>query len=101
MDLTEEQVRLIQDWAARERIIKEVLLFGSRAKGCARSNSDVDLAVTAAAGHYVALAKNWERYLSDALGLTVHVRDFARNEAPRSLRRMQRPPVPPRRIERP
>jgi predicted nucleotidyltransferase len=58
MDLTEEQVRLIQDWAAREHIIEEVRLFGSRAKGCARPDSDVDLAVTAAAGHYVALAGN-------------------------------------------
>jgi predicted nucleotidyltransferase len=46
MNLTEQQVRVIQEWAARARHITEVRLFGSRARGCAPPGSDVDLAVT-------------------------------------------------------
>lgn len=84
MDLTDNQVRAITNWAAEERVIEEVRLFGSRAKGYARPDSDVDLAVTADEGHYVALAAAWEERLTAQLGLEVRVRDFARNETIRA-----------------
>src|SRR3954464_1205772 len=81
MDLSANQAEAIRDWARRTPYVREVRLFGSRAKGIAKPNSDVDLAVTADdAGHYVALSANWEKHLSDALVLTVHIRDYARNE---------------------
>lgn len=81
MDLTEEQVLAIYEWADGDPYVQGVRLFGSHTKGCARPDSDVDLAVTAEAGHYVALASEWETVLGARLGLTVHVRDFARNKA--------------------
>jgi predicted nucleotidyltransferase len=81
VDLKPEEVEAIQRWAKQTPQVREVRLFGSRAKGCAKSNSDVDLAVTADAGNYVALANKWEEHLSKLVDLTVHVRDYARNEA--------------------
>jgi predicted nucleotidyltransferase len=58
-----------------------VRLFGSYAKGGAHERSDIDLAVSANAGHYLALVDEWERNLTDLLGSTVHIRDFIRNGA--------------------
>jgi predicted nucleotidyltransferase len=43
---TPEQQQAIVAWAQRTRCITEVRIFGSRVKGCARPDSDVDLAVT-------------------------------------------------------
>jgi hypothetical protein len=59
MHLTEPQLAIIRAW----------------------ERSDIDLAISADTGHYVALVEEWERYLTDALGPTVHIRDFLRNEA--------------------
>jgi predicted nucleotidyltransferase len=81
VDLKPEQVEAIHRWASQTPQVRELRLFGSRAKGCAKTNSDVDLAVTADAENYVALASKWEEFLSKTLDLTVHIRDFARNEA--------------------
>ena len=36
MDLTEQHVRYIQEWAARTGVVETVRLYGSRAKGSAR-----------------------------------------------------------------
>ena len=74
MDLTEAQQLIIRDWAARTPLIEEVRLFGSRAMGGARLDSDIDLALTVASGasaatvegHYAALGQHWQREL-DAL----------------------------------
>ena len=76
MDLTEQQVRAIQEWAGGTGVIEAVRLFGSRAKGCARPDSDVDLAITTGVGHYIALADQWEAELSIALGLTVKLAQY-------------------------
>ncbi len=43
--LTEAELSLIRDVFERSGNVRKVLLFGSRAKGTARPNSDVDLAV--------------------------------------------------------
>jgi len=45
MDLAFIWTLKIQDWAARTRAVLEVWLFGSRARGTARPDSDVDLAI--------------------------------------------------------
>jgi predicted nucleotidyltransferase len=81
LDLKPEHAEAIRLWGMQTPQVRDVRLFGSRAKGCAKANSDVDLAVTADAGHYVALASKWEEHLSKMLNLTVHIRDFAHNEA--------------------
>jgi predicted nucleotidyltransferase len=76
MDLTCQQVRAIQAWAEAAGYAREVRLFGSRAKGCARPDSDVDLAITAGFEHYVARANAWEAELSQTLGLIVHMKQY-------------------------
>lgn len=57
------------EWAERTTEVKELWLFGSRAKGTARPDSDVDLAVALmpasgdhdwALGNYFALHLNWK-----------------------------------------
>jgi predicted nucleotidyltransferase len=82
--LTEQQRRTIIEWASSEGVIEAVRLYGSRAKGFARSHSDIDLAVTTSFGHYVALAKKWEDRLSDAFDLKVHVKQY--NSADHTVR---------------
>ena len=49
--------------------VETVHLYGSRDKGSARPDSDVDLASTASVGNYVRFADEWQRDLSDALKL--------------------------------
>ncbi len=82
MDLSEQQQCIIKDWAARTPLIDEVRLFGSRAKGDAPADSDVDLALTVASGaapgtverHYAALGQYWQNELTKLLEpLRVHV----------------------------
>ena len=43
--LTTQDLALIQQAASRQQEITKLVLFGSRAKGCYRKGSDVDLAV--------------------------------------------------------
>ncbi|MBN9334917.1 MAG: nucleotidyltransferase domain-containing protein [Devosia sp.] len=45
LGLSEKQIEIIRDWAEAEDLIDEVVLYGSRAKGTHREDSDVDLAV--------------------------------------------------------
>jgi predicted nucleotidyltransferase len=82
MDLSEQQQRIIKDWAARTPLIEEVRLFGSRAKGDAPADSDVDLALTVAMGatpgtvegRYAALGQHWQNELTKLLApLRAHV----------------------------
>jgi predicted nucleotidyltransferase len=80
MDLTDQQVRAIKEWAEATRYVQEVRLFGSRAKGDARSNSDADLALTLGGddpgtilGNYFALSQKWQDELTSRLELKAHV----------------------------
>ena len=45
MDLPADSVELIRQWAARTDSVREVWLFGSRAKGTSRPDSDVDIGI--------------------------------------------------------
>ncbi|NNE56606.1 MAG: nucleotidyltransferase domain-containing protein [Hellea sp.] len=45
MDLTKEHVNQIIEWAKRHTEIKQIFLFGSRARGESQAKSDIDLAV--------------------------------------------------------
>ena len=76
MDLTEQQVRYIQEWAERTGVVKTVRLYGSRAKGSARSDSDVNLALTVGTSHYVRILNEWQKELSDALILKVMLKQY-------------------------
>jgi hypothetical protein len=46
MQLSDEQMEEVRRWAERNPRVSLVRLFGSRAMGCARQASDVDLALT-------------------------------------------------------
>jgi predicted nucleotidyltransferase len=76
MDLTEQQVRYIQEWAERTGVVQTVRLYGSRAKGGARPDSDVDLALTLSTGNYVRFANEWQNELSNALFLKVMLKQY-------------------------
>ena len=76
MDLTEQQVRCIQEWAERAGVVETVRLYGSRAKGSARSDSDVNLALTVGTSHYVRFLNEWHKELSDALILKVMLKQY-------------------------
>ena len=80
MQLTDEQRDAIIAWAERTPQVRSVMLFGSRCKGTARPDSDVDLALAMTKGRWKRRFENyrdnvnaWERVLTDAVGLTVHV----------------------------
>jgi predicted nucleotidyltransferase len=97
MDLTEQQVRYIQEWAERAGVVVTVRLYGSRAKGSARSDSDVNLALTVGTSHYVRFLNEWQKELSGALILKVNVEAIqfpGRRHRPPLLRRVQRGAVP-------
>lgn len=50
MNITEADRRAIVNWARRHREIKAVYLYGSRARGDNRPDSDIDLAVVMRSG---------------------------------------------------
>jgi predicted nucleotidyltransferase len=80
MDLTEHQQWVIKEWALRIPHVHEVRLFGSRAKGTAKPESDIDLAITVGGespgtvlGNYFALGERWQEQLTELLEVKVHV----------------------------
>ncbi|MCJ2068147.1 nucleotidyltransferase domain-containing protein [Methylobacterium sp. J-030] len=90
MDLHQTAVDAIRTWAAGNENVAEVWLFGSRAKGTARPDSDVDLALVLVPGapgdpghdwpegNYQALGDRWEADLTDVIQHDVHLKRFAR-----------------------
>ena len=45
MDMQEDWLRCLRLWASKNDNVSELWLFGSRAQGCSRPESDVDLAL--------------------------------------------------------
>jgi predicted nucleotidyltransferase len=73
--------RDIRNWAKLHDHVREIWLFGSRARGVAKPESDVDLALilmppgrfgSTPLGSYLALADKWQRALERIVGR--HVR---------------------------
>jgi predicted nucleotidyltransferase len=67
----------LRAWAARTNSVRELWLFGSRATGKARPDSDVDLVIRLmppkgnhdwAHGNYQALGDDWQRELGEIVG---------------------------------
>src|SRR5262245_20784147 len=80
MNLTELQQWIIKEWALRTPHVQEVGLLGSRAKGTAKPDSDIDLAMTVdgdspgtVLGNYFALGERWQEQLAELLEAKVHV----------------------------
>lgn len=70
--ISEAQIAVIREWAERTRYLASLRLFGSRLKGCARIDSDLDIAIDAADEHY----KRWEGELQELTGLRAAVRHY-------------------------
>jgi predicted nucleotidyltransferase len=78
--VNESQASAIRDWARKAQYVSEVRVFGSRARNHGRIDSDVDIAITIGGadaatirGHYFAEGPRWQKQLSEATGLRVHV----------------------------
>ena len=78
--MCETRVEAIKKWAERTDSVREVWLFGSRAKGTSKQESDVDLAIYLmppdgktnwALGAYTALGDQWQRELASVIGRSV------------------------------
>jgi predicted nucleotidyltransferase len=77
MDMREEWLHGLRKWASDNGSVRELWLFGSRADGRARPDSDVDVAVALmpatdgtdwALGNYFALHGDWKRQLEAIVG---------------------------------
>ena len=77
IDLPNEWRDEIIAWARRINAVHELWLFGSRAKGTSRPDSDVDIAVSMmpakgnhdwALGEYFSLAMTWQHELERIVG---------------------------------
>src|SRR5262245_35947217 len=77
LQMIEAWLRAIEQWAEQNDSIKEVWLFGSRARGDATDVSDVDIAITLmppkgshnwALGNYLRFGDQWQRELAALVG---------------------------------
>jgi predicted nucleotidyltransferase len=73
-------VAALRSWAAGNHRVARLVVFGSRARGDHAKDSDLDLAIDltedrhdTAAGLWVFSRKDWNRQLSDELGLDVRL----------------------------
>jgi len=78
MDITDDQLNSIRAWAARNPLINSVQLFGSRIRGTARPDSDLDTAVDVGYGDealqtWIIHKAGWEQELRSITGLPVNV----------------------------
>ena len=77
MDMQEKWVSALRAWAMANNSVRELWLFGIRATGRSRYDSDIDLAIALMAtkgvdnwalGKYMALGDDWQRELSALVG---------------------------------
>ena len=82
MDMQDDWLRGLCSWASANHSVRELWLFGSRATGKSRPESDVDLALALmppngkhdwALGNYFALESKWKRQLEEIVGRHVSV----------------------------
>ena len=90
MDMQPEWLRGLREWAQSNDAVRQLWLFGSRARGDARENSDVDLALALmppdgkhdwALGAYFALESEWKRQLEAIVGRDVSIEPLVPGEA--------------------
>ncbi len=86
MNLTLDQKRAFRTWARNEPLIKEVYLFGSRAKGTAKQESDVDIAIrftlpnALVSAAFSQIGPVWQSVLIQMTGLSVGLAHLAGDE---------------------
>ena len=82
MDMRDEWLHGLRSWAAANESVRQLWLFGSRACGRAREDSDVDLALALmppigkhdwALGNYFEFESEWKRQLQAIVGRDVSI----------------------------
>jgi predicted nucleotidyltransferase len=77
MKLQPDKVGALKAWACANENVRQLWLFGSRAEGTAKSESDVDVAIALmppdgthdwALGNYTDLGDSWQRELGAIIG---------------------------------
>lgn len=74
--VSRQQLDAIRDWAQNDPYVQEVRVFGSRAKGRARIDSDLDIAITATDGNYARFDVEWKNVLSEVTGLKIGLSQY-------------------------
>jgi predicted nucleotidyltransferase len=89
MDMPDEWLRRLRSWAAGNENVRELWLFGSRARGEAREESDVDLALALmppdgkhdwALGNYFFFESEWKRQLEAIFGRAASIEPLVPGE---------------------
>jgi predicted nucleotidyltransferase len=89
MDMRPEWLRGLREWARSNDAVRQLWLFGSRARGSAREGSDVDLALALmpgddntdwALGAYFALESEWKQQLQAIVGRAVSIEPLVPGE---------------------
>jgi predicted nucleotidyltransferase len=87
----------LQEWASQNGSVRELWLFGSRADGTARPDSDFDIGVGLmppddkgnwALGNYFALRSDWRRELEEIVGRHVSLENITPDEPGTAIVRM-------------
>lgn len=77
MDISDEAAERLRAWAAAQNAVRGLWLFGSRAKGTSRPDSDFDIALVLAPpegstdwalGDYICLSDEWRAELRSLVG---------------------------------
>ena len=76
MDMRDDWLVGLREWAQQNGNVRELWLFGSRAKGTSRPESDIDIAVAlmptdSAFGNYVALSEKWKQEIEAIVGRSI------------------------------
>lgn len=89
MDMRDEWLRGLREWASENDSVRELWLFGSRASGTSRAESDVDIGVGLmpptgkhnwALGNYAAFGDEWRRELEAIVGRHVSLEAITPDE---------------------
>ena len=85
MDMQDEWLSRLRAWAQANESVRQLWLFGSRATGWSRPDSDVDLALALmppkgkhnwALGNYFALESEWKQQLEEIVGRHVSLQSL-------------------------
>jgi predicted nucleotidyltransferase len=89
MDMREEWLHGLSAWASKNDNVRELWLFGSRADGTSRQDSDVDIGVGLmpatgdhnwAFAHFISFRGEWRRELEAIVGCHVSLENITPDE---------------------